>query len=445
MTSGLAFGAALVISLGAIVPTPLPPATIAQAPIAYPRLAMYSAFLPTGEPYLRDSSTIDTAVVREQAKWDVVVIDAGPPCDLWPGVVTLLRRFNPSIKILGLVAGHYSGIWWNPTRGNPNSRWPDTLRSFQWKYWQAVRNTNGVLYDTLGKVCTFYLANVNLANRATTLALADTITNYVIRSGLYDGLFLDLDCPSVAAGSPVDFRRAGFPSLAAFDSSWRVNHRLIAQRLAAGAPRGFMLIGNCGPSGETDVYNGWMHENWPYQNGGSWDSNMIGTTSAPGYLPGDSLYAQPSMCWISEMPTGAAKPNAEDARRVRWGLGSATLAGGVFTFPWTTRDHMRGYSPTWWDEYAVDANGNATAEVSGKGWLGTPQGAVQQLPNGIWRRDFTRGIVLVNPTLFPTRVSLGAYFQRIMGTADPATNDGLRDSVTVVPGHDALFLRRTLP
>ena len=390
-----------------------------NTPRSYPQLAMYSCIHGNGQPYLTSAGVLDTAVIASQARWDYVTLDVSSQSLVRP-VVTALRARNPRIRIFGFLLGHF--YWVNPV--------PDTLPggNFPWHYWQAVRNTKGVLYDTLGKVSTWYQANVNLASRRTMEALADTVIAEAVKPGLFDGLFIDVNCISIAAGSPIDYRRAGFSSLAAFDSSWRENHARFVDRIRLAAPPGFYLMGNCGPSAERTHWNGWMRENWPDQNGGSWESNMVSTRSGdPGYLADDSLYVQPSLCWISEQPTLSAMrgwATAADSQRVRFGLGSATLAGGVFTYVRTPTDALRGYTPLWFPEY--DGAGR------GKGWLGQPLGRAESV-GGCWRRDFERGTVLVNPTERPVTVPLGARF---------VTLNGVPLETATVPPRDGLFLAR---
>jgi len=57
----------------------------------------------------------------------------------------------------------------------------------------------------------------------------------------------------------------------------------------------------------------------------------------------------------------------------------------------------------------------------------------------VYRRDFERGVVLVNPNAEPLPVLLDQTCRRIQGTVDPA-NDGSAMTTATVPGWDALFL-----
>ena len=57
----------------------------------------------------------------------------------------------------------------------------------------------------------------------------------------------------------------------------------------------------------------------------------------------------------------------------------------------------------------------------------------------VYRREFERGIVLVNPSSDPMPVLLEQPCRRIQGVVDPA-NDGSLLTTATVPGWDALFL-----
>ncbi len=85
------------------------------------------------------------------------------------------------------------------------------------------------------------------------------------------------------------------------------------------------------------------------------------------------------------------------------------------------------------------------------GYLGTAastaQGAVQTAPwqNGVWRRDFTNGIALVNPGNNGTQtVTLETTYQKLTGTQVPSINNGQKvTSVTLAAGDGLILMRVT--
>ena len=63
----------------------------------------------------------------------------------------------------------------------------------------------------------------------------------------------------------------------------------------------------------------------------------------------------------------------------------------------------------------------------------------------VWRRDFTGGVSLVNPTDAPVTVSLGATYRKIKGTQDPLVNDGSLVTKVTLPPKDGLVVLRPAP
>jgi len=61
---------------------------------------------------------------------------------------------------------------------------------------------------------------------------------------------------------------------------------------------------------------------------------------------------------------------------------------------------------------------------------------------GVFRRDFDKGIALVNPTLAPMTMDLESGLFRIDGVIDPVTNDGSLATRVTLPAQDGLVLLR---
>jgi hypothetical protein len=122
-----------------------------------------------------------------------------------------------------------------------------------------------------------------------------------------------------------------------------------------------------------------------------------------------------------------------------------------------------------WAIYAIDSGGNDVVDASNlaaypvfdefwggslntAGYLGaasnTAQGAVQSAPwsQGVWRRDFVNGIVLVNPNTNGTQtVALGGTFYHLNGSQVPSINNGAAVTSVTIPAGDGLILLRNAP
>ncbi len=121
-----------------------------------------------------------------------------------------------------------------------------------------------------------------------------------------------------------------------------------------------------------------------------------------------------------------------DYQGMRYGLASTLMDDGYYY-------HATGSSyappPLWYDEY----NFNLGHPLS------TTQGAPQDAAwaQGVWRRDFDNGIVLVNPKGNGAQtVQLGGTFKKLSGTQDPTVNDGSTVTQVTLADRDGILLSR---
>ena len=116
-----------------------------------------------------------------------------------------------------------------------------------------------------------------------------------------------------------------------------------------------------------------------------------------------------------------------DYRFFRYAYASCLLDDGYFSFS----DKAVMYSSVpWFDEYDFKL---------GQALSGPPAAAWSQ---GVWRRDFQNGVVLVNPAIVSRKVTVGSGLRRLAGTQDPAFNDGAVVSQVTLGPKDGIVLRR---
>jgi hypothetical protein len=120
-----------------------------------------------------------------------------------------------------------------------------------------------------------------------------------------------------------------------------------------------------------------------------------------------------------------------DYQSMRYGLASCLMNDAYYDFT----DNSAGYAGVvWFDEY----NANLGAATS------PPPTAAWQ--NGVWRRDFTNGIALVNPKgNGPQTVQLGGTFVKLKGTQDPSVNSGQTVTSVTLQDRDGIILLRQSP
>ena len=379
----------------------------------FPPVSMYSAMRTDGREFRRPDHSIDTSRIVKQAKHDTVILDLASMVEN-PDIVAALRRENPNIKLIAYVVMKVS-YWWSG--------------AFFTEMYRAVKSLEGFLYATDGSP--WRDSNINTARLDVVDAIAPVIARYL--SGT-DGLFLDVFCAGMlnATASGVDWGRAGFTTEAEFQQAWAFGHVALVNRLKALTP----IVGNCGPASHADV-NGWMRENFPFQNGGTWYTNMIKLTQPNGAeVPGvlKETYREPFSSWI--VPTDGS--NEKDRQRKgRWALGSACLRDGVHA-----SFERREWDDAWCaggryiilPEYSVEPGGTQDFSISHKGWLGSALAPATQLTAGLWMRDFQHGVVLVNPS----NTHISYYGDELLRTIS-----GPWKKAWSVPFYDSLFLVRT--
>ena len=117
-----------------------------------------------------------------------------------------------------------------------------------------------------------------------------------------------------------------------------------------------------------------------------------------------------------------------DYQSFRYGFASCLMNDGYYGF---TSSATRYHGVVWFDEY----NAKLGAAV------GAPPTSAWQ--KGVWRRDFTNGIALVNPKgNGPQTVTLGGTFVKIKGSQDPAVNNGQTATQVTLQDRDGLILLR---
>lgn len=129
-----------------------------------------------------------------------------------------------------------------------------------------------------------------------------------------------------------------------------------------------------------------------------------------------------------------AAPDPE-LSQLRFSFLSGCLAGGYLL----VNDIAGAYTsddPVYLDEMAIFGRGVSPAYVDQP-----PSSA--HWANGVWKREFATCLVVVNPTAASQTIDLtGQGWNRLLGTQDPALNDGTAaGSITLAAGRAQLFVR----
>jgi hypothetical protein len=382
-----------------------------------------------GYPYTRTDGTLDTLEIGRASRFAEVVLDVNPISPYRPDIVAAMRARNPKLVVLAYVQAQ--DIW--------NVSDPDSLRHIPTLIRRTVRNLNGFLYDK-NTGLEYAGTCINIAKKGTggrfvvAEALANLFRDHIIATGTWNGIFTDIFAHSVgwtqnlAPGRLIDYARAGYASLAELDIAWAAACDTLASRLRSDGGPGFLLVGNGGPSADHAWFNGWMRENFPWQQGGSWASNMLGDVASRGYFRDDIDFVQPPRNWIFSAASGVAGQEYSSAstKAVRYGLASAALGEGLHCFgPGDRRVTTAPYQDWWYDEYAVNlATGQSSQALQHTGWLGQPLGPAY---NFLWTGTAPDAIT---NTSFETNVTSGWTFAQFA----PASATITRDVTTAATG-----------
>ncbi len=185
-----------------------------------------------------------------------------------------------------------------------------------------------------------------------------------------------------------------------------------------------LLLGNVDSDLSSVEYKGQLNlallecltgQSWSLETWGGWTQMMSR------YLGVVANLAPPKVAVFS------ACGGATDYALFRYSLASALMGDGYFAY--SNNGNYR--SASWYDEYNVNL-GAALQPAVTAAWQ-----------NGVYRRDFQNGIVLVNPRGNSRQtVRLGGTFHKILGTQDPRTNNGQAVTSVTLNAADGLVLTR---
>jgi len=381
---------------------------------AYPRLANY---------FLKWS--ISDQEAKDLAKWDLLVLDMEVAENSRKQLLEI-RRLNPRVVILAYLTSQeildeVDGYSASYLRQALDSQIIDGWRLkdasgrlvVNWPQTHMLNLTEAAPRDFLGRRFNDYLP--------------EFVNSQIKASGLFDGVFYDNIWGDVAwvNGGNLDFNNDGLAeSPAEANALWAAGVKKMLTKTRSLVGPDFIIVGNGRVyDGYQSLLNGMMLENFPssWENGGTWSGSMST------YLRLPALNQAPPVNIIN-----VYKPNQQDYQNMRFGLASALLGSGFYSFDYDVSSHNQ----TWWyDEYEVDLG---AAQGAAYNLLG---GQDQSLRPGLWRRDFQRGLALVNSTAQEQRYVFDKEnLEKIKGEQAPLVNSGEKISYLKLAPRDGIIL-----
>ncbi len=392
---------------------------MAVADDAAPKLANY--FLKT---------PISEAEIIQLAKWDVVILGMQVQ-DTNPNIFSELRRLNPKIKIIAYLSTMefpINNYQWLESQNGPWHKMYQQIISAWW-----LKDGSEQIHSIWPGNNSFNLTDYcpSFKGEKFNQFLPRFVKEELMTKNYWDGVFFDNALESIkdTNNGQVDIDNNGRVDEKEFaDTQWRagVLKMLSETRWLLGPDKIIMI--NSSSYGR-DFINGRLYEDWPTPWRGNWSGEMKDYQRLE-----NQIKFNPPIIVINANTNNTGQAN--DYQKVRLGVASTLLGNGYFAFDWGTQDHSQLW---WYDEY--DAN------------LGQPIGQPKNLLNGnstvyssgVWRRDYTQGIVLVNSTDKNQTVNLDdGVYEKLRGYQDPTINNGAIITSVVLAPQDGLILLRKL-
>ncbi|HEX9664717.1 MAG TPA: putative glycoside hydrolase [Patescibacteria group bacterium] len=357
---------------------------------------------------------------KELARWDLLIIDMEAQV-YTPQNLKKIRQYNPDVKILAYITSQ-------EIRKDAPALDKRTLRSQLYggihQQWY-LKNSSGQNLNWWPGTLLLNITDQSPGNYGWNDYLPQFVADKILSTGLWDGVFYDNTWPDVSwVSGQIDLNndQAAEPPLVV-DAAWRSGMEKILRETRLLAGPHVLIVGNKGDSYFSHL-NGSLIENFP---GYGW------TEQLGNYQRINFQGVRPAFGIINSNTNNTG--HQSDYRRMRFGLCSALLGDGYFSFDFGDQDHAQVW---WYDEYSA--------------FLGEPKStAVNLLENnltrlkpGLWRREFANGLVLCNSTYDQQVFRLEGEFEKIHGHQDRAHNDGSITEKIVLNPRDGIVLLRPI-
>lgn len=383
---------------------------------SFPRLANY---------FLHWEIDDDEAI--QLSKWDLLILDMEVQ-ENSPEQIKKIRDLNPDVIILAYITsqeimddfiydnlawlrpelkdGIYEGWYVKDGNGNKVSNWPGTY---------LLNVSDGAPKNNLGQRFNDYLPAF--------------IAEKIKSSNLWDGVFYDNtwgDIAWVNSGN-LDLDNDGVKdSVNKANELWENGFQKIIKKTKELSGENFIVVGNGRVHWPYQTQlNGMMLEGFPssWENGGTWSGSM------QTYLKLPQVNKKPTLNIIN-----VYNGSQDNYSLMRFGLASALLGDGYFSYDSSVNDHGQ----TWWyDEYDFDLG---TSKLPAYNILTNNS----TITPGLWRRDFSKGSVFLNSSnKTQSYIFSKETMSKFQGFQDSSFNSGERINFIKLAPNSAILLKRS--
>ncbi len=350
--------------------------------------------------------------------------------------------------------------WWVSKKGDPG-------------YPCLLRDSSGNLLITSG----WKHPMVNLINENCRAQMAEKNITEFLESGqnttgkpIYTGIYWDLLFGKISwLGDDIDSNLDGIPDVKDdLNEEYKRSVIDFLRQVRLGLPQA-QLMGNEAPIEYATLINGRLFE-WqiPALLDGlelnSWEeiieeyqqwaiSGVEPRTTIIENAPEQILIDKFGTSQVNEIPMSLLKEAESSYQRMRFGLVSALMGDGYYSFDLGKTVHGHFW---WYDEYGRMINDNSSSSLPSQGYLGQPVGDPYTLKSSIeskevntlrdvirdlvtspeedvkstqvWARKFDHGIAIANPTNTLRLVTLEREYCRLNGTQAPLSEIRVEDN-----------------
>ncbi|MDD3711017.1 MAG: putative glycoside hydrolase [Patescibacteria group bacterium] len=386
----------------------------------YPKLANY---------FLKWS--IADYEVAELAKWDVLILDMEVQENSRSNLKQI-RELNPDIIILAYITSQEANadIYNSPWSYNASLR-KKLLNGIDDAWWLRDKNNNRITFWE-----GTYMLNLsngaknNSAGKKWNDYLPEFINCEVISTGLWDGIMYDNIWGDVAwVKEGIDIESNGqIKSTTEINNKWAEGTKKMLDTTRRLIGPNYLILGNGKVyDGYQNSLNGVMFEGFP----ASWEGNGVWSNIITTYSNIKKTNNTPNLTIIN-----SGNGNNKNYQAVRFGLTSTLMENhGYFSFDFGSSDHSQVW---WYDEYNINLG---QAQTNAYNLLDKGNYTYK---NGLWRRDFSEGIVLVNSSdKEQLYVFNNEEFEKINGTQDRSINNGsIINFIKIKPRDGVILLKR---
>jgi len=356
------------------------------------------------------------------SKYDLLILDVDTQT-IDPEMFVFLKESNQDIQFLAYI----------PSQSVNLEDLSDWAR-FRKTVYDKAEDNDWWLKDSQGKV-------INFSNTWPTIKfvdigkgwdeyLSDLVLDDVINRDIWDGIFYDMVFANLSwlNNGDIDLDQDGQKDdIEDINDYWRssVDQLIIQTKEKIGNSP---LVANLDMAEYyTEDLNGLMMENFP----ADWLGENGWSILIDQYLNNLPLKNQSPKIYIINSNTDNFG-RMDSFREMRFGLASALLGDGYFSFDYGDEDHSQNW---WYDEYDVLLGQSESIAYN------LLDSNSSEIKPGLWRRNFENGISLVNSTdQRQIYVFDKEEFEHINGTQDRRVNHGAKVNWIVLAPEDGVVL-----